>query len=134
MALTLAHAQSLVQKAVEAGTAQNCPIVAVAVDTGGNIVAAARMDGVSFINTDVARKKALCAAAFGMATHDLAEAVSRDPLAKTVVMNDQTINVLPGGMPLRDGDAVVGGLGIAGGYYMQDRAIAEFVAAPAGDA
>lgn len=129
MALTLEQAQQLVAKAVEAGAAQNCPIVAVVVDPGGHIVAAARMDGVSFINTEVARKKALSGAAFGMPTHDLVEAVSRDPLAKTVVLGDPTINLLPGGMPIREGEAVVGGLGIAGGFYMQDRAIAEFAVA-----
>jgi uncharacterized protein GlcG (DUF336 family) len=129
MALTLEQAQALVGKAIAAGTAQSCPIVAVVVDPGGHIVAAARMDGVSFINTEVARKKALSGAAFGMPTHDVVEAVSRDPLAKVVVLNDPTINLLPGGMPIREGDAVVGGLGIAGGFYMQDRAIAEFAVA-----
>ena len=50
------------------------------------------------------------AAAFGMPTHHLVDAVSRDPLARTAVMNDATINTLPGGVPVRDGDVVVGGL------------------------
>ena len=126
--LSVERAQELVGKALAAGRDQNCPIVAVVTDPAGHIVAAARMDGVSFVNTEVARKKALAAAAFGQPTHDLVEAISRDPLAKTVVMSDATINVLPGGVPLKDGDAIVGGLGVAGGYYMQDRAIAEFAA------
>lgn len=129
MTVTLETALGLVARAIDAGKAQQCPIVAVVVDTGGQIVASARMDGVSFISTEVARKKALCAAAFGMPTHDTIEAVSRDPHARAAVMADPAINLLPGGMPLRDGDVIIGGLGIAGGFYLQDRAIAEFAAA-----
>ena len=132
MTMRLELAMALVTRATEAGTAQNCPIVAVVVDLAGNPVAVARMDGVSFINTEVARKKALCAAAFAMPTHELVETITRDPLAKTVVMNNQAINVLPGGVPIMDAGSVVGALGVAGGYYMQDRAIAEY-AVGAGD-
>lgn len=126
MGLSLEHAMDIVRKALDAGAAQNVPIVAVATDTAGNIVACARMNGVGHINTEVARKKALAAATFGQPTHDVVDAVSRDPLAKAVVLADQSINLLPGGMPLKDGDTVVGGLGVAGGYYLQDRAVAEF--------
>jgi len=126
MTITTDSALIIVTKALEAGLAQNCPIVAVVTDISGNIVAAARMEGVSHINTEIARKKALASAAFRMTTADLAETVTRDPLAKAVVLADQSINVLPGGVPIRDGDVVIGALGVAGGYYMQDRAIADF--------
>jgi glc operon protein GlcG len=124
--LSLEQAMTILQKAIDAGGAQNCPIVAVVTDMSGQIIAAARMDGVGFINTEVARKKALCAVTFKLPTHEFVDAIGRDPLAKTVVMNDQTINVLPGGVPIKSGDEVVGGLGVAGGYYLQDRAIAEY--------
>jgi len=126
MTLSYDLAQKMVSRAVEAGRTQGCPIVAVAVDLAGNPVAIARMDGVNAVNTEIARKKALAAAAFRSATHDFVDQVQRDPLAKTVVLAETSINLLPGGFPLHEGDNVVGGLGIAGGFYLQDRAIGEF--------
>ncbi|KPF78089.1 hypothetical protein IP88_04860 [alpha proteobacterium AAP81b] len=126
--LTNAQATAAVARAIDAGTAQGVAVVAVATDLAGNGFAVQRMDGVAAIHFDVARKKALCAASFAMPTHEFVDAISRDPLAKAVIMNDQTINVLPGGMPLLDGGAPFGAIGVAGGYHLQDRAIAEFAA------
>jgi uncharacterized protein GlcG (DUF336 family) len=128
MTLSTERALSVIRKAIDAGAAQKCPIVAVVTDPAGAIVAMARMDGVHAVNIEVARKKALTAAAFAQPTHDFVDAIQRDPLAKTVVMNDPNLNVLPGGIPIKDGEVVVGALGVAGGYYLQDRAIAEFAA------
>jgi uncharacterized protein GlcG (DUF336 family) len=126
MSLSLTQALDLVNKAVAAGDAQKCPIVAVVTDDSGNIVACGRMSGVGHINTEVARRKALCAATFKIPTHDFVEGVSRDPLAKQVVLNDPVICPLPGGFPIMAGDQCIGALGIAGGYYLQDRAIGEY--------
>lgn len=126
MTVTIEQALALVGKAVSAGKDQNCSIAAVVTDVSGNIVAAARMDGVGHINVEVARKKALAAANFGMPTSDVVEAVSRDPFAKPVVMSDPNINILPGGIPIKENNTTIGALGIAGGHYLQDRAIAEF--------
>jgi glc operon protein GlcG len=126
LSVTIEHALALVGKAIAAGKDQNCAIVAVVTDVAGNIIAAARMDGVGHINTEVARKKALAAANFGMPTSDVVEAVSRDPFAKPVVMSDPNINILPGGIPIKNGDVTIGAIGVAGGHYLQDRAIAEF--------
>lgn len=129
MALTIELAQKIITRAIEAGRDQNLPIVVVVTDGAGDIVAAMRMDGVHAINTDVARRKALTAAAFRAATHDIVSMVSRDDLARAALLNDSRLNILPGGMPILVDDVVVGGLGIAGGYYMQDRAIAEYAMA-----
>jgi uncharacterized protein GlcG (DUF336 family) len=126
LSVTTERALALVSKAIAAGKDQNCGIAAVVTDIAGNIIVAARMDGVGHINTEVARKKALAAANFGMPTADVVEAVSRDPFAKPVVMSDPAINILPGGIPIKENDKTVGALGVAGGHYLQDRAIAEF--------
>ncbi len=126
MALTVERAQELVKRALEAGIAQKCPIVAVVTDVAGAPIALARMEGVHAINIEAARKKALTAAAFGMPTHDFIDAIQRDQLAKAVVLNDAALNLLPGGFPIKEGDVTVGAIGVAGGYYLQDRGIAEF--------
>ena len=58
MTLSLEKAQKLVQRALDAAGGQSVRIAAVVLDTGGHIVAAARMDGVGPLNLDVARRKA----------------------------------------------------------------------------
>jgi uncharacterized protein GlcG (DUF336 family) len=126
LTVTTEQAFALVGKAISAGKDQNCAIAAVVTDISGHIIVAARMDGVGHINIEVARKKALAAANFGMPTSDVVEAVSRDPFAKPVVMSDPNINILPGGIPIKVNNVTIGALGVAGGHYLQDRAIAEF--------
>jgi glc operon protein GlcG len=126
MALTLAQAQAAVSKAVDTATAQNLRIVAVVVDSGGRVVALARMDGCSYVNVSAATRKAATAAAFGIPTHQLNAMVSRDDVLKGSLIADSELSPLPGGVPLKDGDSVVGGLGIAGAFYLQDQAVAEY--------
>lgn len=129
MALSLQNAQRLVNRAVEAAQAQNLPIAAVVLDTGGHVVASARMDGVGYYNYEIARRKAISVVTVKMATHELVDAISRDDLIQRVLYAEQGLCVLPGGFPVRQGEEVVGALGIAGGMYFQDRAIGEYAVA-----
>jgi len=127
--ISLQKALGLVQRALEAGQAQSVGIVAVVVDLGGHPVAAARMDGVSFINTEVAQRKATLAAAFGTPTHQLQAMIGKDPIAGPIVSADQRISLLPGGLPILEEGRCIGGLGIAGGHYLQDQAVGEYAIA-----
>lgn len=88
------------------------------------------MDQVGYANVEVARRKANAAVNFGVPTHDVAAMAGRDPMLPAALdaMSDHFI-VLPGGIPIVEITTVVGGLGIAGGHYEQDRAIAEQVIA-----
>lgn len=126
MTLTLSQAQGVIGRAIEAAEAQGVPIAAAVLDTGGHPVATARMDGVGYFNLDVARRKAVAVVTFKMPTHELVQAVSRDPMVQQILYAEQGLSILPGGLPIRDGDTVVGALGIAGGMYFQDQAIAEY--------
>lgn len=130
MAIALARAQELVRRAVEAGGAQGVNVVAVAVDLGGHPVAVARMDGVSYLNTDVAQRKAVLAAAFATPTHQVQTMIGKDPIAGPVIAADPRIALLPGGVPVLEDGRCVGGLGVAGGHYLQDQAVAEYAIAP----
>jgi glc operon protein GlcG len=126
MSISVAEAQSLISRAFEAATAQSVAIVAVVVDLGGHAVALARMDGVNFINIDAAQRKATLAAAFAVPTSQIQTMIGKDPIAGPVIAADQRVNMMPGGAPyMRDGKCV-GALGIAGGHYMQDHAVAEY--------
>ena len=121
----LATAQSLIDGAVKAATEMGLPIAAVVTDLGGHIVASARMDGVGFIMGEVARRKATTSATFGAPTHALAELAKSDALINDAFTGVDEIVVLAGGYPVVAGGGCVGGLGISGGHYTQDQAVAE---------
>lgn len=126
----LATAQGLVTKAVEAAQDQGVPVAAVVVDRGGHIVAAARMDGVSFVMTDVARKKATLSSAMGAPTHAVAEMATSDVLLAAAFTGSDDVIALGGGLPVMGEAGPVGGLGVAGGHYTQDQAVAEAAMTP----
>ena len=120
----LQTAQDLIAKTLEAAAAQRVRIAVAVVDSAGRVVASARMDGVGYINLEVATRKARASANFGAPTHAVLEMISSDATVMTALQatSDEMI-VLPGGFPMEGG----GGFGIAGGHYMQDRAIGEQV-------
>jgi glc operon protein GlcG len=127
---SLAIAQQVVDLALETAQGLMLRIAVVVVDRGGHPVALARMDGVGFINVEVARRKAVAGMNFGAPTHDVTELLGRDQLLVGALgaMDDHIIT-LPGGFPLAEVTTVVGGFGIAGGHYQQDREIGEKVVA-----
>src|SRR4051794_8104179 len=126
--LTLGRAQALVARAISeaeaAGGRLNIPVV----DAGDNLVAFARMDGALLGSIDVALGKASTSAAFEMTTGALAPLVA--PGQPLYGLEHAGSRVVPvgGGAPLRDGDAVIGALGISGGTVPDDTALAERLA------
>ena len=84
------------------------------------------MDGVGPLNLDVARRKANAVVNLGVSTAEMLQMISRDQLITTVLHSEPSIVMLPGGLPIREGDQLVGAIGIAGGFYPQDQAIGEY--------
>jgi uncharacterized protein GlcG (DUF336 family) len=121
----LATAQGLVRKAVEAAQAQELPIAVVVVDRGGHVVASARMDGAAFLMHDVAKKKATFSAAMGAPTHMIVEMAQGDQVLAFAFSGDEQVVALPGGLPIAGDSGPIGGIGVSGGHYSQDQAIAE---------
>ena len=126
MTITLERAQKALTRALEAAKAQNVPIAAVVVDRAGRMVAAARMDDVGFMNIGVAQRKAGTSANFGYPTQAMADLASKEPLILAAFTGDAEVMALAGGMPIKDGDKTIGAIGVAGGHYAQDHAIAAF--------
>lgn len=124
--MKLEQAQAAILKAVEAAASHGVKVVAVVVDSGGHPVAVQRMDGASFVNTEVATRKATLAAAYGASTQQIGVMVGKDPLAAPVLNADARLCMLPGGVPIVLDGVCVGALGVAGAHYMQDQAIADY--------
>jgi glc operon protein GlcG len=126
--LPLKLAQDYLKRSLELARVQDMRIAVAVVDRGGHVVASARMDGVGQINLDVATRKARAGMSFASPTHAMLEFTASDPLISMAfeAMDDHLL-VLPGGFPVTLVADVVGGFGIAGGHYSQDRAIGEQV-------
>ncbi len=122
--INLKFAQDIVNRAVAEAAAQNLPVSAVVVDAGGNMVAGARMDGAGYLSWQGAFKKARTAAGMGFPTEAISGMAAQDPLIAAALHGDADFFILPGGIPIMKNGAVVGAVGVAGGIYHQDQAIA----------
>ena len=113
-------------KAAEIGQPMNIAVV----DEGGNLVAHVRMDGAWIGSIDISINKAWTSRAFDIATGDLAEhSQSGGQFFGIHVSNHGRVMIFAGGVPLKRGNEVVGGLGVSGGTGKQDQAVAEAGAA-----
>ena len=114
------------RKAAEIGQPMN---IAVA-DSGGNLVAHARMDGAWIGSIDISIKKAFTSRAFDISTRDLAaHSQSGGQFFGIHASNDGRIMIFAGGIPLTRDGKVVGAVGVSGGTGDQDQAVAEAGAA-----
>jgi glc operon protein GlcG len=102
----------------------NVPMYIVILDESGVIKAAHRMDGNGMASTELAPRKAFTALAFRNATHTLAEANASDPARVVSIGANPRFTLLGGGVPIRIGGQVVGGIGVGGGSAQQDLEVA----------
>lgn len=109
------------KKAGELGQPMNIAIA----DEGGNLVAHVRMDGAWLGSIDISINKAFTARAFDVATKDLAAmSQSGGPFFGIHVSNHGRVMIFAGGVPLKRGGKVVGGIGVSGGSGEQDQLVA----------
>ena len=110
------------QKAIETEQPQNIAVV----DSGGHLVAFARMDNAWLGSIDIALKKAWTARAFDLSTKELSKlAQPGEPFYGIHASNDGKVMIFAGGIPLKRGDQVVGAIGVSGGTGTQDQSVAE---------
>jgi uncharacterized protein GlcG (DUF336 family) len=128
--ITLEDARRIIaaaeKKAQEIGQPMNIAVV----DSGGNLVSHVRMDKAWIGSVDISINKAWTARAFDIATKDLAGfSQSGDQFFGIHVSNHCRVMIFAGGIPLKRGDQVVGGVGVSGGSGAQDQSVAEAGAA-----
>ena len=128
--ITLADARRVIaaaeKKAQEIGQPMNIAVV----DQGGNLIAHVRMDNAWMGSIDISINKAWTARAFDIATKDLAQhSQSGGQFFGIHVSNHGRVMIFAGGVPLKRGNQVLGGLGVSGGSGEQDQTVAEAGAA-----
>ena len=124
--VTLDAAMRVVEAARAKAEEIGVPMDIAVVDAGNNLTAFARMDNAWLGSIDIAQNKAYTARSFDMSTKDLAPlAQPNQPLYGIEASNDGNLIVFAGGIPLTDGDAVIGAIGVSGGSVEQDHEVAE---------
>jgi uncharacterized protein GlcG (DUF336 family) len=118
--MKLAQAQAIVRAVVEAAPA---PVAVYAVDSHGEVVAAAVMDGAARDTGLNAQRKAYTAArSDATSTRDLAEKVRDDPAE--LASFDPFFSFFQGGVAAFDGGERVGAVGVSGLPGPEDDALA----------
>ncbi len=124
--ITLADARKIIAAAEEKAHAIGQPMNIAVADQGGNLIAHVRMDKAWMGSIDISIKKAWTARAFDIATKDLAGfCQSGEQFFGIHASNGGKVMIFAGGVPLKRGGEVVGGLGVSGGTGEQDQAVAE---------
>lgn len=121
--ITCEAANSLVQAVLKEGAAQKIPVSVAIMDAGGHLQAFARHDGTAFLTVDIAIDKAWTACSFGQPTHVWNQLVQNPHMAP--LASRPHLVAVGGGCPIFAGGQLIGGIGVSGGTYEQDRALAE---------
>lgn len=93
----------------------------------GNPVAVHVMDGAFLVSFDVAMKKAYTSVAVKMSTMELSKlAQPGETFYGVDKMDGGKIVIFGGGIPIKVGETIIGGLGVSGGTGEEDHSLAEY--------
>jgi len=109
--IPLKVAQQLAMATQDACTDKGFPVTVSVLNRDGVDILLARGDGTTGASVDVARDKAYAAVGFQSPTSGLEE---RAKTSNPGIIAVEGFTVLPGGLPIRAGDEVVGGIGVSG--------------------
>ncbi|GLZ50363.1 hypothetical protein Acsp06_65480 [Actinomycetospora sp. NBRC 106375] len=114
----------LITAACDASRSHGVPMAIAITDTAGTLQGFLRMDGAPLLAVQLAQDKAWTAAAFGIPTDQWHEFIKGDPPLAAGIPTVPRLTVFGGGFPLRIDGHLVGGLGLSGGHYTDDMAVA----------
>jgi uncharacterized protein GlcG (DUF336 family) len=123
--ITLEMAKKMIEASEAKARQLGVPMVTAIVDADGTLKALSRQDGAALLSVQIAQDKAYTAIAFGLATHEWYEFIKNDPPLLHGVSNVPRLVIFGGGYPIKNGERIVGGVGVSGGHYSQDQQCAE---------
>jgi uncharacterized protein GlcG (DUF336 family) len=112
--------EAAIKKAEEIGTKMDIALV----DVGANLKAFARMDGAWIGSIDISIIKARTARWFDMNTGDIGQIAQPGGPLYNIEHSNGGLITFPGGVPIKDGDTVIGAIGVSGSAVENDHAVA----------
>ena len=118
---------SIVQRAVKKAKEFNISVVTTVLDSSAQVILSYRMEDALLVSNDMAFKKAYTAVGMKMQSKELGKLTQQGQwLHNLEMMLDNKIVSLPGGIPIFDGQRLLGSIGVSGGNGEQDQEIASF--------
>jgi uncharacterized protein GlcG (DUF336 family) len=112
--LSYPMARTIAETAIESCGAKSYAVSAVVVDRAGDIIVAMRADNAGPHTMENARRKAYTALSFRTATSEYAKRYAdNNPVVRQQVTLPSII-AIPGGLPVKVGGDVIGGVGVSG--------------------
>lgn len=124
--ITLDSAKRLIEKIEQEALRRNKPSVIAVCTPDGNPVAVHVMDGSFLVSFDMAVKKAYTSVAVKMSTMELSRLTQPGQTFYGLGKMSDNIVIFGGGVPLKVGDTIIGGLGISGATGEEDNSLAEY--------
>ena len=125
--ITLDTAKKLIGRLEQEAVRRGQRAVIAVCNPEGNPVAVHVMDGAFLVSFDVAMKKAYTAVAVKMSTMELSKIAQPGGTFYGVdKLDGGKIVIFGGGIPLKSGNTIIGGLGISGGTGEEDHSLAEY--------
>ena len=115
--LTIARAKTLVEEARKCARDHNMkPLAVVVLDVGGHLVCAEREDGATMLRYDIARAKAWTSLGLGANSRVYQEMADARPqfAASLNVISNGKMAAAAGGYLIKDGDIIIGAIGVSG--------------------
>ena len=126
--LTLEQANTIVSESLRKGNERGLnPLTVAVVDDGGNLKAFAREDGPgAALRPQIATGKAFGAVGMGLSTRAIGDRVLDRPHFGVALVgaSDGRLVPVPGGVLIKDGDEIIGAVGISGDTSDNDEAAA----------
>src|SRR5215510_10169913 len=122
MALTLELAERFIAGAKAKAQQQGWAMSLAVVDTAGNLVALARMNGARWLTAGVAQSKAFTAATLGRSSAEIAQLAQTRPQVFGSIsgLAGRPLLLAGGGLPFIVKGELLGGVGASGGTEEQD--------------
>lgn len=119
------RATQAVEAMIQRAITEEVKVTVTVVDAAGMLRALRRMDGCLTGPAEVSQKKARTAALFGFDSHELGPRIGVGGDISSIELTNGGMIGFGGGMVLRDGDTVIGGIGVSGASTTCDMDIAQ---------
>jgi uncharacterized protein GlcG (DUF336 family) len=113
-------AKRAIDAAAAKATSLNLKMCIAITDDAGHLKAFLRMDGAPLLSLQIAQDKAYSASSFGIGTHLWHDFIKNDPPLLHGIPNMPRLVIFGGGYPIKEGNDVIGAIGVSGGHYTQD--------------
>ncbi len=128
MSITRAEARIVIEAAISHAQSIGQFVAVAVIDDTGRVVSLDQMDGTKFKRDEFARGKAFAALLLQQSTNEAKEMITSNPTRFYSLLSmfpGQLYLSYGGGVPIFDGDELVGAVGIAGGRMGDDDAMCD---------